>query len=54
MEPDTEATSNGSPSTRPGVQGHGFQYQFWSGFFACDTGEFNRSTDGGITWIDSD
>ena len=30
--------------------GHGFLYQFWTGFFACDTGEFNRSTDGGITW----
>src|SRR5438132_11353712 len=21
--------------------GHGFQYQFWSGFFPCDTGEFS-------------
>ena len=31
--------------------GHGFQYQFWSGFFPCDTGEFNRSTDGGLTWM---
>src|SRR5205823_13738233 len=31
--------------------GHGFQYQFWTGFFACDTGEFTRSTDGGITWM---
>ena len=35
---------------KTGGPGHGFQYQFWSGFFACDTGEFNRSTDGGITW----
>ena len=31
--------------------GHGFQYQFWTGFFACDTGEFTRSTDGGVTWM---
>ncbi len=31
--------------------GHGFQYQFWTGFFACDTGAFSRSTDGGVTWM---
>src|SRR6266550_5685139 len=31
--------------------GHGFQYQFWTGFFACDFGEFSRSTDGGLTWM---
>jgi hypothetical protein len=30
--------------------GHGFQYQFWTEFAACDFGGFNRSTDGGITW----
>jgi hypothetical protein len=30
--------------------GHGFLYQFWTGFFACDFGEFNRSTDSGVTW----
>jgi hypothetical protein len=30
--------------------GHGFLYQFWTGFFACDFGEFNRSTDTGVTW----
>ena len=30
--------------------GHGFQYQFWTEFFACDSGGFSRSTDGGITW----
>ena len=36
---------------RTGGPGHGFQYQFWTGFFACDTGEFTRSTDGGITWM---
>ena len=34
----------------PNSMGHGFQYQFWTGFFACDFGEFNRSTDGGVTW----
>ena len=26
---------------RPAALGHGFQYQFWTGFFACDSGEFN-------------
>ena len=31
--------------------GHGFQYQFWTGFFGCDGGEFSRSTDGGVTWM---
>jgi hypothetical protein len=31
--------------------GHGFQYQFWTGFFSCDGGEFSRSTDGGVTWM---
>jgi hypothetical protein len=30
--------------------GHGFLYQFWTGFFACDFGEFNRSTNSGVTW----
>src|SRR5438094_6933440 len=33
-----------------GGTGHGFLYQFWTGFFACDFGEFNRSTDSGATW----
>jgi hypothetical protein len=31
--------------------GHGFQYQFWTGFFGCEGGEFSRSTDGGVTWM---
>ena len=31
--------------------GHGFQYQFWTGFFSCNGGEFTRSTDGGLTWM---
>jgi hypothetical protein len=31
--------------------GHGFQYQFWTGSFACDSGEFSRSTNGGVTWM---
>src|SRR5256886_4715785 len=34
-----------------GGMGHGFVYQFWTGFFACDFGEFNRSTDSGATWM---
>jgi hypothetical protein len=30
--------------------GHGFHYQFWTDFFPCSSGEFSRSTDGGMTW----
>ena len=37
--------------TNVGGTGHGFVYQFWTGFFACDFGEFNRSTDSGATWM---
>jgi hypothetical protein len=37
--------------TNVGGMGHGFVYQFWTGFFACDFGEFNRSTDSGATWM---
>jgi hypothetical protein len=33
-----------------GGMGHGFQYQFWTGVFSCDGGQFNRSIDGGVTW----
>jgi hypothetical protein len=33
-----------------GGTGHGFLYQFWTEFFACDFGAFNRSTDSGVTW----
>jgi hypothetical protein len=35
---------------KTGGPGHGFHYQFWTDFFACDSGEFSRSTDGGMTW----
>jgi len=34
----------------PTSMGHGFQYQFWTEFFACDFGGFSRSIDGGATW----
>src|SRR5437899_3883142 len=34
----------------PGSMGHGFQYQFWTYYYACDTGGFSRSTDAGATW----
>src|SRR5712692_2971836 len=34
----------------PASMGHGFQYQFWTEFYACDFGGFSRSTDGGVTW----
>ena len=30
--------------------GHGFQYQAWSTAAPCSSGQFNRSTDGGVTW----
>jgi hypothetical protein len=35
---------------RTGGPGHGFQYQFWTEFFPCSSGEFSRSIDGGMTW----
>ena len=34
----------------PGSMGHGFQYQFWTEFFACQFGGFSRSTNAGATW----
>ena len=37
--------------TNVGSMGHGFVYQFWTGFFACDVGEFDRSTDSGASWM---
>lgn len=30
--------------------GHGLQYQIWSTAAPCSFGQFNRSTDGGVTW----
>ena len=30
--------------------GHGFQYQAWSTAAPCSFGQFNRSTDGGVSW----
>ena len=33
-----------------GGTGHGFLYQFWTEFFACDFGAFNRSLDSGVSW----
>ena len=38
--------------TNVGGMGHGFVYQFWTSFFACnfDGTAFNRSTDSGVTW----
>ena len=30
--------------------GHGYHYQFWTEFYPCSSGEFSRSTDGGMTW----
>ena len=41
---------------RPGVPGHGFQYQLFleRTFSLCDTGEFNRSTRWRDHLVDSD
>jgi hypothetical protein len=36
---------------KTGGMGHGFQYQAWSSAATCDGGQFSRSTDGGITWM---
>ena len=30
--------------------GHGLMYQIWSTAATCSNGQFNRSTDGGVTW----
>jgi hypothetical protein len=35
----------------PGGMGHGFQYQIWSTAASCNFGQFSRSTDGGVTWM---
>jgi hypothetical protein len=35
----------------PGGMGHGFQYQTWSTAASCSFGQFSRSTDNGITWM---
>jgi hypothetical protein len=35
----------------PGGMGHGFQYQIWSTAASCNFGQFSRSTDGGVTWL---
>ena len=35
----------------PGGMGHGFQYQIWSTSASCSFGQFSRSTDGGVTWM---
>jgi len=35
----------------PGGMGHGFQYQIWSTAASCSFGQFSRSTDGGVTWM---
>jgi len=31
--------------------GHGFQYQTWSTSATCGGGQFSRSTNGGVTWM---
>jgi hypothetical protein len=39
---------------RTGGMGHGFQYQAWSTAASCDfSGQFSRSTDGGVTWMNA-
>src|SRR2546430_4951076 len=36
---------------KTGGMGHGFQYQAWSTAATCGGGQFSRSTDGGVTWM---
>jgi hypothetical protein len=36
---------------KTGGPGHGFQYQAWSTAASCSSGQFSRSTDGGVTWM---
>ena len=36
---------------KTGGTGHGFQYQAWSTAAPCTFGQFSRSTDGGVTWM---
>jgi hypothetical protein len=36
---------------KTGGPGHGFQYQIWSTAASCNFGQFSRSTDGGVTWM---
>jgi len=36
---------------KTGGIGHGFQYQAWSTAATCGGGQFSRSTDGGVTWM---
>jgi hypothetical protein len=38
---------------KTGGTGHGFQYQIWSTAASCDFGQFSRSTDGGVTWMNA-
>src|SRR6267378_1727954 len=38
---------------KTGGTGHGFQYQIWSTAAACNFGQFSRSTDGGVTWMNA-
>src|SRR5882762_1626503 len=38
---------------KTGGTGHGCQYQIWSTAAACSFGQFSRSTDGGITWMNA-
>jgi hypothetical protein len=33
--------------------GHGFQYQAWSTAATCSFGQFSRSTDGGVSWMNA-
>src|SRR6266568_7919624 len=35
---------------KTGGPGHGFHYQYWTSYYPCSSGEFSRSTDGGMTW----
>jgi len=54
LQPDGDASGGDKEwftIDRTGGMGHGFQYQAWSTAAECSGGQFSRSTDGGITWM---
>ena len=53
LQPDgsrVAATSNGLPSIRPAVQGTGSSINLGTRLTCSGSGQFSRSTDGGVTW----
>jgi hypothetical protein len=54
LQPDGDASGGDKQwftIDKTGGTGHGFQYQAWSTAAECSGGQFSRSTDGGVTWM---